>query len=219
MLYGPRRIAGPRERTHQPERHAGVVPVARSESPPPSDCSDEVRGRLSLGGQLLQSSHIASREPLTLEVEPARELRSAGDVKPLEQIAPIHLDRVAEAAAVERLLECDGVAGKVRPIQAQLVPIATDERPHAERLAKNVNRLIERVAGTLVIVLGPEQRQQSVAPMKTTRPGKREVGEQRHALGLREDGAELSAVGTAQVQCAESAQTHHMPLSGPKEYG
>src|SRR5205823_10643752 len=187
MLDGGRRITGCREGTHEPERYARTESVARGESPPPHSRTDEVRGRFSLIRQLLQSRHVAPRQSLAFRLEPALELGSTNDVKAIEHLTSIELDGVSKSTGVERFLEVSRVTPHVCPVDAQRIAVAAHESMRAEGLTEDVDRLAQRVASVLRIVLGPKERDERVAPMGAARRGKRKVGEQRDAFGLRED--------------------------------
>jgi hypothetical protein len=177
VLHRSGAIAGPCQRAHEPERYPRAVRIARGKSPPPWGGADEVCGCFSLVRQLFERSRVASCESLALGLDPAVELGSAADVKALEELAAIELDRITQPAAVERFLEANSVAPEICPVYAQRVAIPAHKRACAESLTEHVDGLAQRVAGMLLVVLGPEQRNERVAPMKGARRCEREVGE------------------------------------------
>jgi hypothetical protein len=77
-------------------------------------------------------------------------------------------------------------------------------------------RLVERPAGVLLVQLGPEESEKSVAALKAPGPGNREVGEEGDALRLREDRVEIIAVWVPQGERSERAELDHM-RRGPPE--
>jgi hypothetical protein len=63
-----------------------------------------------------------------------------------------------------------------------------------------VDCLAERVAGVRLVLVRPEEREQLIAAMRPPRSSEREVDEQRDAPGLREDRAQLAAVGRLEIE-------------------
>jgi hypothetical protein len=77
-------------------------------------------------------------------------------------------------------------------------------------------RLIERPAGVLVVLLGPQQREERVPAVEAARPGNGEIGEESDALGLREDRVEVLTVGVPQGERSERAELDHRRKEAPE---
>jgi len=109
-----------------------------------------------------------------------------------------------------RVAEGRDIAPQCRIENADLVTPAGDHgrRWPAKLLAKEANRLVERVATTLVIELGPKHAKQCVAPVKPVRANG-EIHEQRQALRLRENRPKLSAAAIMQLDGAEYSKPNH----------
>jgi len=58
----------------------------------------------------------------------------------------------------------------------------------------------------LLVLVGPEEGEELVAPLESARSGEREIDQQRYAAWLREQGFLLTSVGSAQLQRAECSQ-------------
>jgi uncharacterized Zn finger protein len=71
-------------------------------------------------------------------------------------------------------------------------------------------RLVERPAGVLLVLLGPEESEKSVAAVKAAGPANGEVGQEGDALRLREDRVEVLAVWVPQGERSERAELDHM---------
>jgi hypothetical protein len=72
-----------------------------------------------------------------------------------------------------------------------------------------VDGLIERVAGVLGVVLGPEAGEETVSRMKPARLAERQIDQKRDALRLREHRAEVLSFGVLKCQRSERAQADH----------
>lgn len=82
---------------------------------------------------------------------------------------------------------------------------ATQNRVTAEGTPQVVHRLIQCRARTFVVQLGPEQGEDGVAPMKATRRGAGEPGEERQPLGLDQHGLKRAAVRIVQLDATQDA--------------
>jgi hypothetical protein len=127
----------------------------------------------------------------------------------LEQVAPVELDRVGEPASVERFLERDRVAPQMSRRETECVAAAEND-VRTERAAKNVERLAQRVAGVLGVVLGPEEREERVPTVRPAPRGERQITEEGYSLGLREDRSQLLPIGAAESERSKCAQPDHM---------
>jgi hypothetical protein len=152
----------------------------------------------------------ATGQACPLLVDPLLELRRAVDhVKPGDERPAVQLERFGVTVLGDRALELQCVAPDDIGAQAQFVAARTLEYVVAERTAEEVHRLAERVACMLGVVLGPEERRERVAPMRTARPSEDQIGEQRKPLGLGDEHADLRAVSGADVDRAERTHADH----------
>jgi uncharacterized Zn finger protein len=67
-------------------------------------------------------------------------------------------------------------------------------------------RLVERPAGVLLVLLGPEESEKSVAAVKAAGAGNGEVCEEGDALRLREDRVKVLALVVSQDERSERAE-------------
>lgn len=153
-------------------------------------------------------------EPCPLFLDPALDLQRAIDVGAAEELAPVEVDGVAEALLGDGLPERGDVAPEPRGVDPQLLVATADDDIAAERAPEVVDRLAERRPRPLLLELGPEQAEERVATAEAARRG-REVGEQDQALGLGQDGAELGAVGRAEVDGPEDSESDHLNQGVP----
>ncbi|CAN5473377.1 hypothetical protein BH24GEM3_BH24GEM3_10100 [soil metagenome] len=75
-----------------------------------------------------------------------------------------------------------------------------------------LQRLAERVARPHLVSLGPEEREQGVAPVQPSRRRDSEVDEQSDPLRLRQDGRQHPSLGSPQVESAEGTKLKHQVL-------
>ena len=149
-------------------------------------------------------------QPDSLLLQPALELPAARDVKALQQIAPIQPQRPGGVIRLDRGFELHRVAGERSDVDADLPITPARHRLLAQRGSQMTERLVERPAGVLLVQLGPEESEKSVAAVKAAGPGNREVGEEGDALRLREDRVEVLAVWVPQGERSERAELDHM---------
>jgi len=74
-------------------------------------------------------------------------------------------------------------------------------------------RLVERPAGVLLVLLRPEESEKRIAAVKAPGPGNGQIGEEGDALRLSEDRVEVPAVGVPQDERSERAELDHMKRS------
>src|SRR5712692_11142633 len=72
-----------------------------------------------------------------------------------------------------------------------------------------MQRLAQRGAGMLLVELRPEQRQQAVTAVEALGPCGGEVGEEREASGLAEQGPYVASIGAGEAQPPEHAELDH----------
>jgi hypothetical protein len=77
-------------------------------------------------------------------------------------------------------------------------------------------RLIEGPAGVPIVLLGPQEREQSVTAMEAPGTGDGEVGEESDALRLCQDGTDVHAGGVQQGERSEGAELDHVSKMGPR---
>jgi hypothetical protein len=66
----------------------------------------------------------------------------------------------------------------------------------------------------LLIELGPEQRDERIAPMEPTGCGSGEIGEQRYALRLGDDRSELASISFDEAYRSQNTELDHW---GPRD--
>jgi hypothetical protein len=76
-------------------------------------------------------------------------------------------------------------------------------------LPQIVERAVERSPSVLVVLIGPEKRENLISPQEPARVCNSEIGKECEPLGLREDGAKRATVGTSQIEYAQHPQTDH----------
>jgi hypothetical protein len=67
----------------------------------------------------------------------------------------------------------------------------------------------------LHVLLGPQEREEAIAPVKPTRPGEGEIDQEGDALRLCEDGVEISVVGVPQGERSQRVELDHMRKDPP----
>src|SRR2546430_7094857 len=200
MLDGSRRVSAGRESAHQPDRDTRAEGILGGKPSQPGHCAREITRRLARGRHRLDSLSVAARQARALVVQPAAELRrGVGDVEPLEQRAPIQLERLGGLSSVERGLEGDRVARHDLPVEPYLFVAAAEDRVGAERAPEKVNGLTEGVAGVLLVLLRPEEGEQLVTPVEAAWACEGKVDEQCDAARLGESGAKLISCRTLQL--------------------
>lgn len=66
----------------------------------------------------------------------------------------------------------------------------------------------------LLVGFRPEETEQSIPPVEPAGRRKGEIGKERQALGLGDDGEKLLAVGIPEVERAESVEADHRRYCG-----
>jgi hypothetical protein len=130
------------------------------------------------------------------------EVRCIGDVKSIEQLTPVKIDRFANPSCLERLVEGASVGPDAALLHQQTIAVGTHHYVRPKPAAKEVNRLAEGVAGVLVIQFGPKESKEGVAPVGTTRRGECQVNQEGYPFGLGENAAQLPSVGVLKIQRA-----------------
>ncbi|MEJ2343366.1 MAG: hypothetical protein P8Y10_14350 [Gemmatimonadales bacterium] len=105
-------------------------------------------------------------KPSPLRIQPPLEIPTAIDVKSIEQIAPIELDRVFLPALLQHFFELEGVAGQSLEIDSDASVLAPVDDTRAEALAQNVDGLIECLSRARLTRLRPEHGEQPLARVK-----------------------------------------------------
>jgi hypothetical protein len=154
-------------------------------------------------------SRRSAAQPDSLLLQPALKLTTARHVKALQQIAPIQPERTDGVIRLDRGFELRRVA-RERPDVDPYLPIApARHRLLAECGSQVTERLVERPAGMLFVLLGPEEREKGVAPLKAAGTRNGQVGEEGDALRLREDRTEVLALVVPQDERSENAELDH----------
>ena len=139
------------------------------------------------------------RRPLLLQ--PVIEFRRGiGDEQPIQKMAVVQLQRFRASAGIA----CQGEGARVTPerrsVHTDLFLAARYDRGIAQLSAQEAKRLSKGAPCMGVIQLGPEVRDDGIAPPKTVRVGESEVGEERQALGLGQHGARFPSGGVSEGQ-------------------
>jgi hypothetical protein len=110
---------------------------------------------------------LAQARPLGLQ--PALELWRLPDVEAFQQVSAIELQCVGCSAAVHLPLECQRVAPDPIRVYTQAIAVASGEYLGADRAPEKVHCLIQGIPGVLGIVFRPEEGEEGVTPMGSTR--------------------------------------------------
>jgi hypothetical protein len=131
-------------------------------------------------------------------------------VKARQQVTAVKPQRIRRVTGHYGRFEFCRVAPEVLRRDAHF-PV-TPARHHllAERKSQMSKRLVEHPPGVLVVLLGPQQREERVPALEAARPGNGEVGEESDALGLREDRVKVLAVGVPLGERSERAELDHV---------
>jgi hypothetical protein len=132
-----------------------------------------------------------------------------GHEKPVEEVTTVHPERIHRPPCKECRLERSRVYGHCRLLDADLIVTACDHYLVSEHPAEEPERLTQRAAGVGVIELGPEERDDCVAPVKLLGASKHEVHEERKALGLPEERPHIAAVRGAEIERTKCLQLNH----------
>ena len=191
---GPAEIAGRSEQSHEPARSGLVTRIQPHCSADGVDLG--LTGALQLASALPCGGTQRVAKLIPLLVEPALEVRSAGDVEAGRQIARPKRHGFADALGGEaRTYKVERVAFERAEVEADVRLATSDDRFVADRLrATRGERFAQGMPRRGVVRLGPEQRHQPFPRMKAGRFGERQVEQQRQSLRLRENA--LRAVGS-----------------------
>jgi hypothetical protein len=119
-------------------------------------------------------------------MKPLLELRSFVDKKSREEVTAIDPEGLFNAISAQALLEQGHVAGDSVKIDCNFFVSARQDRIIAEGSSEEMKRLSQRRARVLLIGVWPEQAEQRITVMESTRLSDAEVCEQRNPLRLRE---------------------------------
>src|SRR5690606_14570633 len=108
---------------------------------------------------------------------------------------------------VESPLERQRIAPQRALGDSDLVGAAIRDDRLAEVAPEIVERISQRVSRRRLSLLGPEHREQHIAPMKSPRSDQREIGKQREALRLAEHATNLPTLVPPKVDPAECSET------------
>src|SRR5918994_7048660 len=147
-------------------------------------CGDQVPFRLGGVSECRGGLPGTSLEAPRLALLPATETGPFVDEQSPQELTPIEPQSRFELAAVEALLELDGVAGETSRIDTEELVTLRGQHVVSDVTADGVERLAQRVARPLLALFGPEHDEQTVAPVQAARPCSREVGEDCQPLGL-----------------------------------
>src|SRR5204863_9776653 len=125
----------------------------------------------------------------------------------------MQLERLFQLTAAERTLEGDDIAREVSEVEANLLIAPARERVRTPGVADHMQCLTQRGAGMLLVELRPKKWQQAVTAMEARWCRGSEIGEEREASGLAEQGPHIAPVGACEAQSPEQAKLDH---AGPR---
>ena len=155
-------------RLHQPDGEAGAVGVVGREPAPGSDGAGEVAGLGALSGERLERVGVLPGEEPALGLDPALEFRRVGEEEPVQERTGVHPHGLVPRLAFHRLAELLDIAHDDGGVEPQVRPHRQDGLA-SQLLVQPVDGIGERVAGPLLVALGPEITHQFVpadAPLR-----------------------------------------------------
>jgi hypothetical protein len=126
-----------------------------------------------------------------------------------EEITSIQLKRGGIFPFGNRGPELHHVTPHLLGIDAQLLAAPSKKDFTPQSIPKESEGLVEGIARPKVVQIGPEEREQLVAPVHTRRPGTREVNEEGEPLGLSENRLNLAARGVMKLHRPQCTQPNH----------
>ena len=126
-----------------------------------------------------------------------------------QQLASVQLERPFRLPEFERRREAPHIGPYGLLAHFQLLFAPSEHDLVTQRFSQRVQCLSECVAGMRVVELGPEQRKQTIASVKTERSSGGEVAKERDQLGSPEDGTERSSLGVSEIQSPEAVEPDH----------
>ena len=201
-------IPGRHEGAHESQRDPGVERVLSRELPPPPDRIRQIAPLGRLSRQLLQGRGVAVRQARALLFRPALELRSAGEVKAVEEAAGVARGREVEAVGGQSRLELAHVARDHVGIEPEVLPPAEEHVVGAEVLAQGVHRLAQPTARAVLLGVRPEIGEH-LLPGEAGVPRGGQQGEQREPARLG-GGAGHDLAGPADMEPAEGVHVQRV---------
>jgi len=162
VLEGGRDVARGGQRAHRAERNLRRERISDRKAPPPR--YGIIVSALSVGGGCERNErvHVCAPKPVSLDFDPAIELRRAFDEDTVEKGTGVRLNCVPDPAGCQCAIEVPEVDADDGGVQSQLV-LANDQRVLPQRAAKGIDGLGECVARPLLVALGPEKTEEPVA--------------------------------------------------------
>ena len=130
-------------------------------------------------------------------------------MQPVEEGAAIQGERALRVTALQGTLQIDGVAAQCALRYRDLLVAARRQDLGSEPLAEKVERAAEGGPRVLRVEVGPEEGEESVAPVESAGRVGGEIGEDREPLRLAQYRAGLHVVRGAEVHGAEGAELDH----------
>lgn len=112
---------------------------------------------------------------------------ASGTCRPARKSPRIELQRVRGPPLGESRLEQGDIAPQTGVIDAQLLATATQDRVGPELLPQQVDGLAQDLAPPRLVRLGPEEREEGIAPYESLGLGEGDVDEKGEPLGLSQD--------------------------------
>src|SRR5206468_6658593 len=110
------------------------------------DGERQLAGAFVLGGERCRGADGQCAQSCALRLEPALEPGGIGDVEPVEQIAPVSVERAREVTAIEIALQRTRIGLEERRIHADLVVATRADRARVQMAAKQVQGGTQRGA-------------------------------------------------------------------------
>lgn len=193
------------EQLDQPGRRRRVEWTNGGETLPVLDGADRVFLSLGVAREALQRRHGSLLEVGSAHADPMLELDRVRQKESVEEWAIIHRDGCVELSGILRALEVPDVARDSRSVQSDR---ATGEEQvvRAERTARGVQRLRQRVARALEIDVWPEQPDELVArdATLTTRGDDYHQRERTALIGGIRNGIAMFVGDADAAKCAKS---------------
>jgi hypothetical protein len=148
-------------------------------------------------------------QPLALPLQPPLELRSAAHEETIQQVTPIERQRLHHPAGIERRFELDRVTVDYVQAQADFIVPTRSDGTLPERIAQDVQGLVQRASGMVFVRFGPEEGEKLVSSVKATRDRGGEIGEKSGPLGLPADRIHVTSGGGADLEGTENPKLNH----------
>jgi hypothetical protein len=211
-----RAVAAGRQLRHQRDDDARLARIQRGEALPPLHGGCVVASRRGLGRKGLERPLMLTRQSRALFIRPPLQLRRARYVHAVEERTGVQLHGASAIATRQRRSELPDVAGDPGGIEREL--LTTEKHPIASEIALQlIERLIQSVARTLAVGLGPEQSEKLLArePARAVRGEHRQEGKAAACRRRpRRGGSPIEAFDREPAECSQSQHAHCLHGAG-----